>query len=367
MNNSTDTIGQAKVTCAISGITFHVSHVGRLHIPVSTGYFHPIFAASYTDLHSLYTAHCKGQLSNTESYLLFLAFMHSTSKIDWSVPCSLNPKDSYTTKYIENNIAQLLETIEKSACIKHPDFHQPNYRMTKDNSNLSTLQGWLESWQHNTQTFVSDKRELRRMQRLQEALSEVEDKLSYLILSGEKPQKCSSIIAQWASKAACFPEDKNEAWQQIIRSCFNADKMFNTPLSDIKEVKEYCEINITAGSIHFHALSEVLREGVKRHTDYLGGSHLALGYKILDVGIDDILNDDDDKLFRYEGHPSQLSPTPTARQVETHLAKPITLPRPPKELPKRSDYKKGTDYLKARLAFKAHLLNNLDTDKGLEL
>ena len=359
MNDSTG-IGHAKVTCAISGITFEVSHVGRLYIPASTGYFHPIFAASYTDLYSLYTAHCKGQLTPTESYLLFLAFMHSTSKIDWSYPCSLNPKDSYTTKYIENNIAQLLETIEKSACIEHPDFNQPEYKLTKDNSNLSTLQGWMESWQHNTLTFVSDKRELRRNQRIQEALSEVEDKLSYLILSGEKPEKCSNIIAQWASKAACFPETKNDDWQKIIRSCFNTNKMFNTPLEDIKEVKEFCELNIAAGSIHFHALSEILREGVKRHTDYLGGSYLALGYKILDTDIY-LDTDIDEETYKSE------TVIPTRKQIDTHLSKPVTLPAPPSSLPKRADYKTGTDYLRARLAYKAHLLNNQDTDKGLDL
>ena len=39
-------------------------------------------------------------------------------------------------------------------------------------------------------------------------------------------------------------------------------KMFNTPLVLLKEIKDYCECNIEAGSIHFHTLIQVLQEGI---------------------------------------------------------------------------------------------------------
>ena len=48
-----------------------------------------------------------------------------------------------------------------------------------------------------------------------------------------------------------------------------------------KEIKDFCECNIEAGSIHFHTLLAVIGEGISRHIDYLGGSTLALGYTLL--------------------------------------------------------------------------------------
>ena len=57
--------------------------------------------------------------------------------------------------------------------------------------------------------------------------------------------------------------------------------MFSTPLADIKEVKAYCEENIDVGTIHFHTLMTVLKEGISRHLDFLGMSPLGLGYTLL--------------------------------------------------------------------------------------
>jgi len=44
----------ARIICAISGVTFTTSFFEEptLAIPHTAGYFHPIFAASYSQLHS---------------------------------------------------------------------------------------------------------------------------------------------------------------------------------------------------------------------------------------------------------------------------------------------------------------------------
>jgi len=341
MTSTTNTTHNARVRCAISGISFEVAHLGILSIPVTTGYYHPVFCASYTDLHKLYTAHCAGDLTSTESYLVFLAFLHSSGKVQWNTHCSLNPLDANTVRYVENNMAQLLEVIEKSACITHPEFIQPVYVVNKDNSDLATLKGWMQAWKHNTNDFVTDRRQLIKTMQVQQELQAVEDKLSRLILAGEKPEKCAATIANWADKAAIFPEDKAEGFKLIIRSCFNVDKMFKTPLADIKEVKEYCELNIVAGSIHFHALFEALRAGIKGHTDYLGGSTLALGYKILvDTQI-------------APSNPNNAAVPEESNLLEEALTgTPDSIGLPPK----REDYASGLEHLKARLAYKSKVL-----------
>ena len=104
-----------------------------------------------------------------------------------------------------------------------------------------------------------------------------------MLNSGIPLDKLAGIVSEWASQAADFPHDKDDLYRKVIRSCFNATKMFNTPLATIKEVKDFCECNIQAGSVHFHTLSEILKEGIHRHVDYLGGSSLALGYTLLPV------------------------------------------------------------------------------------
>lgn len=266
-----------RATCAISGVRFSISYLDGVTIQHTEGYFHPIFALPYRTLHRLYSQHCKGELTCNDSYLLFCAFLHSTGQINWKHPASLRPTDNQTRAVIENNLAQLIAVIEKSALIQHPGFKQPSFSVSYETSNLQQIPNWIAAWEANIERFKAGLATAREMQTLQE----VENKLSHLILSGTKPENMSAIVANWASLAAEFPATKDELYKRTIRSCFSMTKMFSTPLSLLKEIKDYCECNIEVGSIHFHTLSEVLREGISRHHDYLGGSSLARGYTML--------------------------------------------------------------------------------------
>ena len=104
--------------------------------------------------------------------------------------------------------------------------------------------------------------------------------------------------------------------------------MFNTPLALLAEIKDYCECNIEAGSIHFHTLSKVLKEGMARHLDYLGGSSLALGYTLLP--------------------PEQA----TIEQTTTAAAMAKILATAPDKEPLREDYPTSLAHLRAKLAYK---------------
>lgn len=267
----------AKLTCAISGLSFSCSGMDSISIPHSLGYFHPVFALDTQALYPLYISHCKGKLSNRDSFLLFLALVHSSKQVEWNHPITLDPAHPSTISLIENCMAQMIRVLEQTAAIRHPSFSQPHFKVTYENSRLIQIGNWIEAWQDNIDDFKYGVADLRE----QQDLMEVENKLSKLILSGDKPENYSYVIAEWASKAAEFPPAKDELWQKTIRSCFNINKMFNTPLALLKEIKEHCECNIEPGSIHFHSLAEVLREGIARNLDYLGGSSLALGYTLL--------------------------------------------------------------------------------------
>jgi len=309
----------AKIQCAISGITFSCDHL-PITLLSKDGYFHPIFALPYRKLYGLYSKHCAGHLTSTDSYLLFLAFLHSTDQVSWKVPASCSPRDKKTIALVENNLAQLITVIEQTGVIAIPSFTQPSFIVREDNSKLEVLPNWIAAWRSNIEDF----KEGYATQRLQESIQKVENKLSYYLCSGIDPAKYSHAVASWAARAAEFPPTREEAWCKIIRSCFNSAKMFATPIDDIREVKEFCEENIEAGSIHFHALMSTLREGAARHTDFLGLTNPnALGYSLLSVDV-----------------------TKNSAELEAIIAK------APNEAPKRTDYKDDFSFLRAKLRYK---------------
>lgn len=315
----------ARITCAISGIRFQCSYLEDTSIPHTEGYFHPIFAVPYKQLHRLYTRHCRGELSSNDSYLLFIAFLHSSGKVYWKYPASCNPNDARTKKLIENNIGQLIAVLEKSALIQHPSFIQPSFKVSYEVSSLEQIPNWIGAWEDNILRFQAGAATIRE----QHDLMAVENRLSALIHSGEPPERYSAVIASWASKAGSFPLDRDEEWQRTIRSCFSITKMFSTPLPLLKEIKDYCETNIVAGSIHFHTLCNVLREGIARHHDYLGGSSLAIGYTLL---------------------PTSTAAREAEKKNEAELL--VIASNAPASMPEAADYASSLDLLKAKLAYR---------------
>lgn len=328
----------SRVTCAISGINFHCTYMDSINLPHTRGYFHPIFALPYTSLYPIYTAHTKGQLSPKDSYLLFLAFLHGSDQIDWVHPASCNPGSDSTIALIENNIAQLVRVLEKTAIIRHPSFSQPSFKVTYENSNLYQIPNWIAAWTDNIDRFSKGQASIKEQQDLQK----VENKLTSYILSGSPTKDYAAIVAKWANLAACFPYHREEEWEKVIRSCFNASKMFNTPLPLIKEIKAYCEENIEVGSIHFHTLSLVLQEGINKHIDYLGGSSLALGYTLL------------------PSNPSYKKGGGDKSDIEL-LA--IAADAPLEE-PVQGDYPSSLEFLKAKLAYR--VASSINTHEPIE-
>lgn len=350
----------AYVTCAISGVLFECSHFNTLRLPANIGYPHPIFAANKSFLQSLYVQHSKGLLTATDSYLLFMAYLHSSERVEWKHPATLTPTSSACIQLVENNIAQLIAMLQKTEAIRHPRFKQPKFVLNYENSNLAQIPNWIKAWNDNITNFYS----YTSSQEDREALVKVENKLTSLILSGEPASKYAATIASWAEKAGDFPAAKAEQFKLIIRSCFNSLKMFNTPLADIKEVKAYCEENIEAGSMHFHALNEALNEGIHRHIDYLGGSPLALGYSILPNLSDDFTSDATaikSKLGNADGSLVSLASSRLATesrlllqaQQEKAGAKLLAMiTDAPLTPPKQSDYPTLGAFLKAKLAYR---------------
>jgi hypothetical protein len=315
----------AKVTCAISGVTFNTDFFESpvLNVRFQEGYFHPIFAAKYADLYRLYYAHCKGQLKVADSYLLFLAFLHSSGSIIWESPASLDPMRS--SVLVENNFSQLVAVLEKTNMIQHDDFSQPKFKVAFDNSKLQQISNWIKAWEDNLYEYRTFRADIRSREKMKALTA----KLSYEILSGSDPKDYAQIIADWAAKAGDFPPDKTDLYKKTIKDCFFEERMFRTPLALLKELKDYCECNIEAGSIHFHTVLKVIKSGIHKHVDYLGGNSLSLGYTLLS-------ND----LVTTKGV------IKTSEKLDAIIAKATDT------LPIRADYPDAISFIRAKLAYK---------------
>ncbi len=261
----------AKVTCAISGLRFSCDYLDCLNLTNEAGFMHPIFAAEQSTLYELYSRHCKGKLKTRDSYLLFLAFLHSTNKIDWRQPANIDPFSLSGIQLVEHNITRLVSVIEKTEYIRHPSFSQPSYIVTENTCSLDKIGEWVKLWKENIAYFYSDK----ASEREQQALQKIENKLTYLILSGEEPERFSRVIANWADKVAGFPPANAELWKKTIMSCFSINKMFNTPLPLLKEIKEFCEWVIgQKGKIKFDVYSFNMHQNTKEYLSKLNNENI---------------------------------------------------------------------------------------------
>ncbi len=254
----------AKMTCSISGLELKIPHMA---MTLPAGYSaHPIFYLPQKQLLGIYRNYLKGRLTDIDSYLLFLALIHSTDAVSFQHPAHY--RKGTTDKIIANNIDRLVTVIWQSDIIQHPSFKQPSYRVSAENYNqfLIGITEWLNLWEANIDTFKKGRVfAVRRRQ-----LETVEKKLEKIILSGFEGTVLANSVATWADKAAEFPSDTAEQWKGIIRKCYNSEAMFNTPKSTLEEIRDYCQQNILAGSIHFHSLMKVLNGGIARHRSYLG-------------------------------------------------------------------------------------------------
>lgn len=329
----------AKVTCAISGIRFACSYMEDLDLPHTAGMIHPIFAASYKQLHRLYSKHCRGELAPKDSYLLFIAFLNTSEQVIWKHPVTLDPNDRQTKVLIENNLAQLVSVLEKTSVIQIPTFSQPSFSVNYENSDLRTVSNWIKAWRDNINNFYNG----RATDRERDLLINAENRLTRMINSGIDKKAYSKIIANWAERAAEFPANKAELYKTTICNCFSEAKMFNTSLHLLKEIKEHCHTHLELGSIHSYTLFSVLDEGIAKHTDYLGGSSLALGYELLDLNkaSPEYLND-----------LKAIKDNKEIGSTKTQLAIADIVTSAPDKLPVESDYSSKLAYIKAKLAYR---------------
>lgn len=284
-----------KILCAYSSIEYQVQHIPSYL--QGTGEVHPVFSIPQKKLFSLLPKWAGHELTDTDSYLLYLALFNSTGLVRWNTSAR---RTEHTASLIAQQMEKLAHVIGRINIIKSPRLALPQFVISSETRTLENTPYWIQMWENQIDEFLSGLKE----EELRSKLSRREAGLEKLLKNPSiPPHKYSRLLAEWAAEAGEFPYSLtpnplvpgqqqirlDEYWKQIIQRCYSNDSIIAIPKADIQELIEHCEEHIEAGSIFSFHLFSTLREGLDRRDNYLGlGDDLNLsasnpGYRILDA------------------------------------------------------------------------------------
>jgi hypothetical protein len=155
---------------------------------------------------------------------------------------------------------------------------------------------------------------------------------------GQSSTYVASQLANWACKAANFPEFeiKNplssvgtkiklcDYWKEIILRCVNESKIFVVPPKDITELLEHCLQFLSAKDYLFHKLIQHIERGLLLADNYLDGG---------------------DTSYNVANKSFAIIPEETSLETASTIA---MIKQAPETKPIESDYPTKLDYLKAQ-------------------
>ena len=161
-----------------------------------------------------------------------------------------------------------------------------------------------------------------------------------------KPTDYISQVASWAAMAGAFPTFNLEHpktkktitladyWVELIKNSVHPLKVWDIPEKDLKELREHCWEKIEPGTLFSKALFSAIEQAVESQKNWkgLGDINVATNFKI-------------------------LSQSESSATVEVKNLTAIAAAAPDKE-PKREDYIKNIDYLRAKLAWQQAAKSN---------
>ena len=110
----------AKILCAKSGIQFQCEHFPIRFTQNEVS--HPIFSASLKQLWKFYPKWQTGELTDIDSYLLFLAYFNSTDLVKWRVPAKYH---AGTQSIIAQNFDSLVSAADHHISCAFPGRIEP--------------------------------------------------------------------------------------------------------------------------------------------------------------------------------------------------------------------------------------------------
>lgn len=316
-----------KILCSLSGLEFSCDYFpGEFH---SRETHHPVFNIPQKKLLSYLGKWAAGQLTTTDSYLLFLAVLHSSEQVEFRVPVI---RTSKTDAIIAQNMEYLFRTIIKLNTVTNPSVVFPKYAITTETRTLDNVHYWIENWSRAYQDFLDGYTSAHDSAKLIQR----EKALERMIKNPHKSiSEYSSQLAEWAATAGEFPSFLTpspwatnlsiplaEIWKQIIIRCSKAEQLYSIRREDLEELITHCEDHIPPGSIFSHSLFKVLRVALEKQKNFLGLGDMDL-----------------------TSHYTLLTPSDTVEYANLKAAADSA----PSELPKPEQYPTKFAYIKAKL------------------
>jgi len=256
----------AKILCAKSGIQFQCEHF-PIHF-TQNEVSHPIFSASLKQLWKFYPKWQTGELTDIDSYLLFLSLLNSTDLVEFRTAAI---RHETTDAIIAQNMESLYRVLGHIVAIRNPRFVLPRFVISHDTRTLTNVKHWIEIWSDQYNSFVCGMKDQDLRSKLQKREAALE---RFIKNPAIKPEKYAHLLAQWAAIAAEFPASEttlsngttttiSDYWQDLIIKCYNSIDIIQIERKDLIELIEHCEEWIELGSIFSYHLFNTLREGLQ--------------------------------------------------------------------------------------------------------
>lgn len=287
----------ARILCSLSSISFTCEHFPILL--ESRESYHPIFDVPQRKLLPFLRKWSAGELTPTDSYLLFLALLRSSELVNFRVPCV---RTSRTDSIIAQNMESLVRSVTRINTIVSPASLFPSFVISVETRDLDNVKYWIENWDEHYKDFQNGTRRDYDTRKLVQK----EAALSRLIRSPHKPvSSYASQLADWAATAGSFPTftikspfngfptSLADYWKVIISRCATESYLYSIPKKDLEELIEHCQENIPNQSedeTRFSfALFKLLNSALKKRDALLDFGDKDIGdtsYRILEESTD---------------------------------------------------------------------------------
>jgi hypothetical protein len=264
-----------KIQCGLSNVEFTCEHFPASLF--SRECYHPIFHLPQKKLLGFLHKWGGGELTSTDSYLLFLAILNSSELVQFRVPVFRNEK---TDSIVALNMETLAKAVIKLNTVATPSFNFPSFAITVETRFLENIPHWIQAWEDAYKDFLDGYKSAHENQKLikREAALERLIKNPYKAIHSYAGQ-----IAEWAALAGDFPTylvlspfngvkvPMAEYWKAIIIKAASPDgNIFQIPRVDLEDLIEHCECNVPIGNIFAHSLFKIIRGCRDKQKDFLG-------------------------------------------------------------------------------------------------
>jgi hypothetical protein len=261
---------------------------------------HPIFDIPTGKLLEVTPRWLDGDLSFTESYLLYLALFNSTGLMEFRVPATICSDTPSIVAQNMESLANIVERIYKTGTVRAKEVLQlPHFVITPDTKDLSSSPDWIKIWEEAYKNYEDGYKTATLLERIekQETILEryIKDKTKDVSLYANR-------LANWAYDAGGFEkyasfdiinengqkELLSDYWKRIIVACAKMESIWNIDEADLQELIEHCEEHIYHGSIYAHSLMSLLDSGLTRKKSFLDLGDIDIGangttFRILDA------------------------------------------------------------------------------------